>query len=82
MSRKSKVYPLDIHIWEGTYAWTKGHHTIAAFESALDDQHDIRLAGSMPRHSWARYSREGDEGCLSMTPGPGRGVFPITEVEW
>ncbi len=81
----AKVYPLDIWTWRSCYAASWGHHDFTIFLNALHADWDIRPPISRSiSHAYARlgFDTEGEGRMVCYAKGPGRGVRPITEVEW
>jgi len=68
--------------------WSKGHHNPEEFHRAVVDYeegvHSVPAVADV-KHLWARVlpNRFTDEGggWLSYCSGPGRGAFPLTELE-
>ncbi len=81
-----KKYPLSIWTYLGCYAASWGHHQAVDFLYALAVDHGLTLPSEIRVvHGYARlgFSAEGPRAReIYNVSGPGRGVRPITEVEW
>ena len=79
----AKSYPLDIRYFDG-WVWSKGHHDILTFGSAVFEGWGENIATHTFRKRYARYAPDPTievEMVLVYCAGPRRGAFPVTEAE-
>jgi hypothetical protein len=81
---KLKEYPLSIWTWRGVYAASWGHHDQTAFLRSLSEDHGVDPPSHVVMHrGFARIGFGTEEPReVYYALGPGRGVRPITEIEW
>jgi hypothetical protein len=78
-------YPLEIWTWESCYAASWGHHKAEDVLASLASDFDIHPIKPRVSQGYARLGFSGEDPglrCVYHAGGPGRGVRPITEVEW